>query len=144
MTKVIKGSFKAAIKKHILPICVFLFFIVLVLSLYIVEQIKAKEIIENKVFTIGQITGYKNPHRPIATAILLYTYTADGVTYKDLNSGQEISYKNYKYFEGKYFFVIYSKINPHKNRILITPNAYKAFGYQYPDSLEWVKDYLYF
>ena len=133
--------FKAVIKKYLLHISIISFFIIVSFSFYIAGQIYHKEIKENEAFTTGQITGYKSIRGAYS---LRYTYTVNGTTYKNIGSPMRIAAENYKYFKGKYFPVVYSKINPYKNSILIEPYNFEYWGLRYPDSLEWVKGYLYF
>ena len=45
-------------------------------------------------------------------------------------------------FLNKHFPVVYSTINPEKSIMLITPNDFINWGYEFPDSLNWVKECL--
>lgn len=128
-------------KKIISYVIFFAFWTILILSIYICGKIRTNEIENNKAFTTGQITNYNEIPN---SYVLEYTYTVNEVTYKDVSTGQSIAKNNYNYFKGKYFPVVYSAINPQKAEILITPYAFEAWGLTFPDSLEWVKDYLYF
>ncbi len=42
------------------------------------------------------------------------------------------------YFLNKHFPIAIDPENPSNNKILITPDEFKAFGYSFPDSLNWV------
>ncbi|UAY54277.1 hypothetical protein [Arachidicoccus terrestris] len=47
-----------------------------------------------------------------------------------------------KYFIGKTFPVAYYPSDPSNSHLLILPEDFDKFGYEFPDSLNWVKDLI--
>jgi hypothetical protein len=47
-----------------------------------------------------------------------------------------------KNFIGKWFPIAYSKNKPDVFRLLVTPTDFMAFNLEYPDSLNWTKNYI--
>ena len=99
---------------------------------------KYKEIEKNKEISFGIINDYSKHYRSNAFTPH-YSYKVNGIEYK----GKYDTFFNMKYWNkyiGKSFPIVYSSINPQKSIMLITPNDFKNWGLEFPDSLNWVKD----
>lgn len=101
----------------------------------------------NHQLTIGTIEDCENGGgRGNAGRIYLsYTFSVDGKNYNAQSTyfSTEISYfDGVKFFVGKKFPVMYYPQNPSNASILITPKNFTRWGYSFPDSLNWVLQYL--
>lgn len=73
--------------------------------------------------------------------MLMYSFVINNKKYK----GRDplILYNKFETsFKGKYLPVVYSRLNPENNLLLVTPEHYQKWGYEFPDSLSWVKNCL--
>ena len=91
--------------------------------------------------SIGKIVGKQNDYRDNFYPV--YRYTVANIEYSGTYSGSK-SNSYWVDYEGKYFPVVYSTINPDKSILLISPDDFDRFGIVFPDSLNWVKDKLKF
>jgi hypothetical protein len=74
-----------------------------------------------------------------------YTLEADGKHYKgsSLYTSPELSIPLVqKYLLGKIFPAVYYPSNPSNSNILILPEDFEKYGYDFPDSLNWVKQLI--
>lgn len=102
---------------------------------------KYKEIISHKAFALGEITSfeYKNKH----SYVIDYIFTAsNNEKIKGYISGPQ--YKRFKNSNlvGKQIPVIYSYREPDQNFMLLTPDDFKKYKINFPDSMSWILPYL--
>jgi hypothetical protein len=92
---------------------------------------------EDRGNTIGIITkkniGYRGGYS------LIYRYNVNGKNYEVDNGRFNWICDFETTFQGKRFPVVYAKKDPSCSLILITPDDYANWGYQFPDSLDWVR-----
>jgi len=80
-----------------------------------------------------------------ATGYVDFSFKLNG---KSINTScaldeSEISiYDCQTYLAGKYFPVIYNPDNPSNAKMLMSVNDFKKYGYDFPDSLHWVLNYI--
>lgn len=123
--------------KHIIVLASILLIIISIA--YINQKIKTDSIKSGYGICKGTVTGGKYVYRPAAYN-LLYSYSVDNMVFND-NSHISIHKNYFKYFVGRDFPVIYSKGNPRKSQLLIFPRHFDAWNLDFPDTLEWVKQY---
>lgn len=63
----------------------------------------------------------------------VYEYNVNNKKYIEISK-----YKSIANIIGKKFPVLYQCNNPHHSVLLITPKDFNDFGYEFPDSLNWV------
>ncbi len=113
--------------------------VVLIFALIFLNSCWYDEILNNKVLTTGKIISHVFPGKGSGYR-LKYEYKEKDTIYTWM---YPIAINYYDYdttFAGKFFPVVYSKINPYKSTILIRPSDFEDFGYEFPDSLNWVKE----
>jgi|SRR5579859_1373727 len=74
-----------------------------------------------------------------------YTILVNGKEYKgsSIFSFNEISASDCnRYLLGRTFPVIYTPGDPTNSQLMVTPRIYRAYGETFPDSLQWVLQYL--
>lgn len=91
----------------------------------------------NAVITTGLLksTSY---HSKSSLVDFEYSYKYDGKMYNSSFSSGKIDYSN---LMGKSFPVLVSKLT-NKSIMLITPSHFKQFNIPFPDSLNWVMQYV--
>lgn len=108
-----------------------------------------KAIRNNSLLTIGVVYDYEQKAK--FTPAIKYQFEFGGKTYFSYSSSSNSSLLHWEdpykllfnHINGKSFPVVLSKDNISKyNKILITPDDFKEFNLQYPDSLYWVKSIL--
>lgn len=72
---------------------------------------------------------------------LNYEYIIDGKTFSDASS-VDVKREYTRQFVGKYFPVVYSKIDTSISELIVEPEDFKRFNIPFPDSLNWVLDKL--
>lgn len=125
-------------KKHIRYLLFFGFWTVLIVSIYIYGKIRKNEMEDYKQITIGKINDFGNGGS--GTVTLHFTFTYNNKIYFS-KRGSRIARVKYNYFDGKYFPVIFSSIDPDNNKLLVFPDDFKSWEMPFPDSLNWVIQY---
>jgi hypothetical protein len=111
-----------------------------IILILFIASCKNSEIKQNKGITIGQIIGSRKDYRS-NSYMLNYSYSVNNKKIFG-ESGRTVSQANLNQFMSKYFPVAYSTINPEKSFLIVSPENFKNWGIQFPDSLYWVKDKL--
>ena len=114
-------------------------YILIIFIAFLYFSCKYDEIKKNKGMTLGKIS-YSLSHAKGGYSIK-YVYKIGNESFEGM-IGTFYKCNFEKTFQGKYFPVVYSTINPEKSILLITPNDFNSWGYEFPDSLNWVKDCL--
>ena len=82
--------------------------------------------------------------RPDACNVM-YRYVVDGKTYycKALLPGYELQYEDCrKYLTGRNLPLVYDPGNTGSSALMLTPAAFRLYGYSFPDSLRWLQEYV--
>lgn len=113
----------------------------------VIWAVNRKNILEKShVLGVGQITNCKNGTRGDGGSIFLYySYSIHEKNYSASTSirSTELSFfQAQKEFLGKSFPIVYNPKNPSISYILLRPKDFTRFGYNFPDSLTWVKEYF--
>jgi hypothetical protein len=111
---------------------------IIILFFLVLYSCDYKEIEKSRGDTIGQIIGKKQNYNSCAY-YAVYTYKVDNIVYTN-RATSLIHCRNFRYFENKYFPVVFSKKNPKKSLILIFPDYFEDWNVKFPDSLNWVLD----
>jgi len=82
------------------------------------------------------VTGYKELYK--SGYNLQFKFTVNKETY--YGESGKIFRCNYNKFLGKHFPVVYSKKNPNRNIILLSPNDFKRWDKTFPDSLNYINE----
>jgi len=96
------------------------------------------EIKRHKAIGSAKITGSRKDYRNWAFS-LNYTYKIDSILYVR-ESSNTVSGKYLEDYMYKDFPIVYSTKKPGKSILLVTPDDFKRWNMQFPDSLNWVKD----
>lgn len=115
-------------------------YIIIILIAYVRQKIKSDSITYGYQLCTGKVTGGRYISIPAAYN-LIYQYEVDNIPYYNVNSHISIHRNYYKYFMGKEFPVIYSTKHPRRSQLLIFPRHFKTYNLDFPDSLDWVKQY---
>lgn len=111
--------------------------LILIFVFYVIQSCDYKEIQKNKGFTIAIIKEKLDAAK--LGYSMTYEYKINNQLYEGMS--QKIFYCDFETtFKGKYFPIVYSTKNPEKSIILISPRDFKRWGYEFPDSLMWVKN----
>jgi hypothetical protein len=111
--------------------------IILLLMLINVYSCDYSEIKKHPAITNGKIIDYDNVYNS-PSFYPVYEFYVEGVKYTN-SSCTRFYLKYWDLFNGKTFPVIYSKLKPDCNDILLLPEDFKRFNLgNYPDSLNWV------
>jgi len=108
------------------------------LCVFILCSCSVDEIRKYKSNTIGKIINKINCAKGGYT--LEYQYQVNNVIYVDMNGTTIYNCEFESTFRNKQFTVVYSTLNPDKSFMLITPDDFEFWGYEIPDSLNWVRD----
>lgn len=104
-------------------------------------QKKVEELKDNSEYTEGKIVDfYRVSKRSVVNVV--YHFQVNGINERG-NKVYNIHMANKSYFIGKEMLVVYSSKHISNNQLLMTREDYIEFGLAYPDSLDWVKDYLF-
>lgn len=123
------------IKKIIYAFLIGLFIFFLIRSWY-----KKEDLLKHKHQSIAKIIGYKISYR--GGLNLIYVFKVDGRQYKSFDGEPDIGGRNGVFFLNKYFPVIYNYNNPGNNKLLLNPIEFKRYDIPFPDSLNWVLEYI--
>lgn len=92
------------------------------------------------------ISSCQNGGRGNAGSVFLnFNMTVNGKSYMSSSSYRtsELSFFDaQKYLVGKTFPAVYYPPNPRISSIMISPQDFARYGYQFPDSLSWVLQYF--
>ena len=101
---------------------------------------------KNHLITVATIHTCQNGSRGNAGRFFLnFTITLNGKEYSSSNSylDNELSFfAAEKYFVGKTFPAVYYPSKPSLSSLLVTPKNFAHFGYSFPDSLNWILQYI--
>lgn len=117
-----------------------LFFALLGYAFYYFSK-KEGRLVQYYKIAIGKVYDYKEYGIRSSGGILYYTFNAKDSTVKGSNSDCNIATRNLKYFVGRQFYVIYDSTDISNNKMLITPENFRMYDMQFPDSLNWVTEY---
>ena len=103
--------------------------------------IKIENLKDNKVITIGIVTGTFNNHRNTGSG-LDYTFNINNKLYKGSTAYSSLSTSFCESLIGRSFPVIYSPARITNNEMLLTKERFKIYAMEQPDSLKWVENYI--
>lgn len=104
---------------------------------------KRERLKTNSVLVIAKITGgTTSPSRGGTNVILFYNFRINDENIEVTHVYNKVLHHGIDKFVGKSFPVLVSERDHEINEILISPDDFSYFGMTYPDSLEWVKEYL--
>jgi len=109
--------------------------IIILFTFFIVKECKKNRLKEKHLFTTGKIISFNTV--PPGAYGTRYIYKVNGVEYTST-----IDEKYYYKLKGNEFPVIYLLDDEGFSRMLVAPDDFKEFGYEYPDSLKWSLKYL--
>lgn len=90
--------------------------------------------------TTGVIVGERRTNKGYLE--LEYEFKIKEETYRNVGNNIDLVLVAGRDFQGKSFPIIYYPQNPEYNHVLISPVDFKKYNMKFPDSLNWVKDYL--
>ena len=100
-----------------------------------------KKIKENEnQLVMGKITRTYIPYKSISPRIT-YAYELEGKKMESSRNVEDVLYTPQRVVN-KYFPVIVSSKDPDESAILITPDDFSFFGKKFPDSLQWVVEFV--
>jgi hypothetical protein len=71
----------------------------------------------------------------------VYYFDVDGAIIEGAKADARIR-EHWRYLRNKSFPVIYSLKDPEKNVMLLTPSDFEEYNLKFPDSLNWVKEFI--
>jgi len=110
----------------------------LLLILYIKDVRKKDKFLEKSQLGSGVIVSTNFANK--TGCYVQYTFSNEGVSYSG-ETRSNLPYHNSNIIIGKFFPVLYTKMNPAENTILITPESFKYYNLEFPDSLNWIIAY---
>jgi signal peptidase I len=113
----------------------YLFLFIVFTLIFIYQFFKEEELKDCHKKTKGEIVAFFEKGPGIHGT--KYIYYVDNRKYSRV-----IVNKFYYNLKNKYFIVLYSCTDYAESVILIEPDDFKEFGYEYPDSLKWVLKYI--
>ncbi len=128
-------------KKYRIASIIFTCFIVIIILSSLRNHYIIKDISENREFTKGHVYSTKQKPKTTNQILVDYYYYVNNEKIED-NAIVSVAGEYYDIFTNKDFPVIYSKKNPTRNKILITPNDFGQFLLPLPDNQYWVLGYL--
>ena len=114
--------------------------VILLLCILNLSSYNYNEIVNHRGDNLAQITGTE----PIREGYnFKYKYVINNITYEG-RSSMIVDEKNVIHFINKHFPIVYSKRHPDVSIILIMPENFSQWGLTFPDSLNWVRKYMYY
>ncbi|HEY5367860.1 MAG TPA: hypothetical protein VIJ75_02620 [Hanamia sp.] len=71
-----------------------------------------------------------------------YRFIVNGKSFEDQHSYSELLMRYQNNFLNRTFPVIYLPQNPSINYLLVTPQSFKEYNKDFPDSLQWIMQYM--
>jgi len=71
-----------------------------------------------------------------------YRFIVNGKSFENQHSYSELLLRYQNNFINKIFPVIYLSQNPSINYLLVTPQSFKEYNKDFPDSLQWIRQYM--
>ncbi|MVT10198.1 hypothetical protein [Chitinophaga tropicalis] len=90
--------------------------------------------------TQGIIVGEDRTYR--GYLVLEYEFNVEGKKFTNTRDLVGLVVMAGRDFQGKSFPILYDPQDPSLNDILITPKGFGSYNREFPDSLNWVKNYL--
>ena len=119
-----------------------IFFILIIVFFFVIAFRSNKldnDLKKNGVITKGKI--FKATHGKNTMKFLYYNFIDEkGLTHEN-SIGVEL--KNKEYFIGRSFPVVFLPEDAENNCLLVTRQYFEIYGIVFPDSLNWVDDYVY-
>ncbi len=114
----------------------------LVLLIAFISSFVKSCIIKNTGIVInGEISNYSKGGRS-ETITIFYKYSYNGKSYEKARGMNGILYSNGDKFLYRHFPVLFSKLI-NSGTLLLTPDDFKKYGREFPDSLNWIFQYYY-
>lgn len=115
--------------------------IVFFLYQLLMAPFRLEDLRENKIITVGKITGTFNNQRNTGSG-LYYTFNISNKLYKGSTAYSNLPTSFCKSLMGRSFPVIYSPTSINNNDMLLTYEFFKIYDMQQPDSLKWIEEYV--
>jgi hypothetical protein len=133
-------------KKNGLKIFFLVTLILLCTLVFIIGTYDKKELSRNHLLTTGVITNCSVGSKGSSGTLFIdFSFFVDDTKYNRSTSFKlkEIAFKDCNnFFFNKNLPVVFNPENPSVCLLLITPKDFSRFGYQFPDSLKWVLQYV--
>ncbi|HTB53260.1 MAG TPA: hypothetical protein VK718_10860 [Ferruginibacter sp.] len=127
-------------KEKIVTILVSVFFIGVITITTLLGNFNDKKLIERGVIINATIYDVTSTVR--GDFAVKYRFFIAGKPYESEHSYGEIISRYQSNFINKSFPMIYLSEDPSINYLLVTPNSFKKYNKDFPDSLGWVKNYM--
>jgi hypothetical protein len=100
-----------------------------------------EQLMKNYTFTNGTVLRFSPDYRGAGGGIT-YEFVVNGKTYENKSLYAPIYSSKGYFFVGRSFPVAYDSTDVNNNTILILPMDFKEFHISFPDSLEWIREYI--
>lgn len=130
------------IKKDFLFAMLIPIIIIIVVSMYYYIKFSKADFIRNSEITTCIVTDYKIGSGKSAGISLYYYYYVEGIKYIGYYTNISIYHSHGHAFINKSFPLIYDTRNPKDANLLLTKRDFSNLKQPFPDSLEWVKEYI--
>jgi hypothetical protein len=101
---------------------------------------KQNRLVVHGKLAVGMVIGEARTYR--GGLELEYKFRVGKETYTKVGSAIDLYVIAGRDFQGKTFPVLYDPEHPNNNHILVSPKDFDSFNMKFPDSLNWVKNYV--